>query len=114
MKRLIATFKLWRYIYKNVELLKVIEQLGKFLNGTHEKQQPMVTRIALINMGDGNRIGDFISLWAGIGEISPIERIRHLKAQNEELLKLLKIAKEGNLSKEQKELIEMTINVFEM
>jgi len=73
----------------------------------------MATKIVFVNMAEGKKIGDFVSLWAGVGEASPIERAMQLKAQNTELKRLLEIAKHGNLSNDNKELIELTLKTFE-
>ena len=61
-------------------------------------------------MGDGTKLEDFVSLWCGIGESSPIERARHLKAQNDELKRLLEmINKEVQLSPDLSEQINLTL-----
>lgn len=113
MKKLIQTFKTINLLRKNAGLLNVVQGIFDFVNETHKEQKPMVSKIVLLNMRNGEKIGDFVSLWAGIGESSPIERARHLKAQNEELKRLLRIAKEGNLSDDNKELIETTLRIFD-
>jgi len=113
MKTIIQVFKLFRLMYKNMGLFKIVEDIFKFIEITHEKQIPMVSKIALINTRDGTRYDDFVSLWAGIGECSPIERAKHLKAQNDELKRLLRIASSGVLSKDDKELIDLTLKIFD-
>jgi hypothetical protein len=113
MKKIINVFKLFKLMYSNMGLFKVVEDIFKFVETTHEKQIPMVSKIALINTRDGTQFSDFVSLWAGIGECSPIERAKHLKAQNDELKRLLKIASKGLISKEDKELIDLTLKILD-
>jgi len=113
MKKMIEVYRLFKMLYKNMGLFKVVEDIFKFVETTHKEQKPMVTKIVLIDMNDGTKIGDFVSLWAGIGECSPIERAGQLKAQNEELKRLLRIAKEGSISKDDYELINLTLKIFD-
>lgn len=93
-------------------IFKALEDTFKFVELTHKEQKPMVTKIVLVNMKDGAHFGDFVSLWAGIGEANPIDRCSHLKSQNNELKRLLKIASEGKISDEDKQLIELTLKHF--
>jgi len=113
MKTLINTIKAWNTIRKYPAIFKVVEDIFKFVEKVHKEERPMVTKIVLLNMADGTKLGDFVSLWAGIGEASPIERCNHLKAQNEELKRLLILAKDGNLSNDDKQMIEVTLKYFE-
>jgi hypothetical protein len=113
MKTLINTLKAWNTIRKYPAIFKVVEDIFKFVEKVHTEERPMVTKIVLLNMADGTKLGDFVSLWAGIGEANPIERCSHLKAQNEELKRLLILAKSGTLSDEDKELVEITLRYFE-
>lgn len=93
-------------------IFKALEDTFKFVELTHKEQRPMVTKIVLVNMKDGTNYGDFVSLWAGIGEANPIDRCSHLKSQNTELQRLLKIAVNGNISDEDKRLMELTLKHF--
>ena len=113
MKKLIDTWRTFKILRKNAHLFKVVEDIFKFVETTHEKQVPMVTKVVLLNMGTGEKIEDFVSLWAGIGMCSPIERATQLKAQNTELKRLLKITKGGGISKEDYDLIELTLKTFD-
>ena len=113
MKKLIEIWKIFKIIRRNSHLFKVVEDIFKFVETTHEKQAPMVTKIVLLNMGTGEKIEDFVSLWAGIGMCSPIERASQLKAQNIELKRLLNLAKGGVISKEDYDLIELTLKIFD-
>jgi hypothetical protein len=113
MKTLINTLRVWNTIRKYPAIFKVVEDIFKFVERVHKEKRPMVTKIVLLNMTDGTKLDDFVSLWAGIGEASPIERCSHLKAQNEELKRLLILASSGNLSNEDKQMIEITLKYFE-
>ena len=113
MKKLIGLWKTWKILRNNAGIFKVVEDIFKFVETTHKEQKPMVTNIVLLNMGTGEKYGDFVSIWAGIGDANPIERAKHLKAQNIELKRLLNLAKEGNLSDDDKQLIELTLRIFE-
>lgn len=113
MKKLIELWKTYKIIRKNSHLFKIVEDIFKFVETTHEKQIPLVTKIVLLNMGTGEKIEDFVSLWAGIGMCNPIERATQLKAQNIELKRLLKTAKGGGISKEDYDLIELTLKIFD-
>lgn len=114
MKKIIGLWKTWKILRNNAGIFKVVEDIFKFVETTHQEQKPMVTKIVLLNMGTGEKYGDFVSLWAGIGEASPIEIAKQLKAQNIELKRLLILAKEGNLSDDDKQLIEITLRIFDL
>ena len=113
MKNLINIWRLFTTLRKNAHLFKVVEDIFKFVETTHEKQVPMVTKIVLLNMDKGEKIEDFVSLWAGIGMCNPIERACQLKAQNIELKRLLNLAKGGGISKSDYDLIELTLKMFD-
>jgi len=110
---MIKLFKTYMLLRKNAGIFKVVEDIFKFVETTHKEQKPMVTKIVLINMANGEKVGDFVSLWAGIGECNPIARVEQLKAQNTELKRLLTIAKNGSVSDDDKQLIELTLRVFD-
>jgi hypothetical protein len=99
MKKYIAAFKLFNKIRNNSALFEAIGGINELLERTHKEQRPMYQEIALINMGDGTKLGDFIKLWAGIGEANPIDRAISLKTQNNELMRLLKLVDEDKLNK---------------
>lgn len=113
IKKIINSVRCWNAIRKHPALFKVVENIFKFVETVHNEQRPMVTKIVLLNMADGTKISDFVSLWAGIGEASPIERCGHLKAQNIELKRLLTLASTGDLTDDDKKLIEITLKIFE-
>ncbi len=100
-------------VKKNYHVFKIVEDIFKFVELTHKSQKPMVTKIVNVNMRDGMVVSDFVSLWAGIGDANPIERAKQLKAQNVELKRLLTIAKEGNISADDKNLMDVTLNIFD-
>jgi hypothetical protein len=112
IKNTINALKVFKLIANNPAIFKVVGDIFKFVEKTQEEGRPMVTKIVLANMGDGTHLCDFVSLWAGVGETNPIERAKQLKAQNTELMRLLTIAKNGNVSKENIELIDLTLNHF--
>lgn len=112
MKTIISIWKLYRLFRKKPGLLKVVEDIFKFLETSHKEQKPMVCKIALINMADGKQIGDFISLWAGLGESSPIERVRVLKGLNSQFLSILETVKESINDLDHRELVDFTLEVY--
>ena len=112
-KNLHNTFKIWNSVKKHPTMFSVVNDIYEFVNKVHKEQRPLVTKIVLLNMADGTLIDDFVSLWAGIGDCSPIERAKQLKAQNIELKRLLELAKNGTLTNEDKELIELTLQIFD-
>ena len=111
--KLFETIKNYNTVRKNGHFLKIVADIFKFVETTHKEHKPMTCEIALINVGNEMKIGSFVSLWAGIGKASPIERCQHLKAQNIELIRLLRIAREGDLSEENKICIDVTIKCFD-
>jgi len=112
MKIIINTIKIIQLMRKSPWVFKALEATFKFVELTHKEQRPMVTKIVLVNMKDGTHYKDFVSLWAGIGEANPIDRCSHLKSQNEELKRLVKKAIEGNISVEDRQLMELTLKHF--
>jgi hypothetical protein len=113
MKKLIRLWKTWKILSNNAGIFSIVADIFKFVETTHKEQTPMVTKIVLLNMGNGEKISDFVSLWAGIGDCSPIERAGQLKSQNVELKRLLQLAKDGNLTDDNKQLIELTLKIFD-
>jgi len=113
IKSIVNFFKAWRIVKNNPNIFKVVEDIFKFVERTHEEQKPMACEIVLLNMKDGTKISDFVSLWAGVGFANPLERAKQLKAQNVELKRLLTIAKEGNICAEDKNLMDVTLNIFD-
>lgn len=112
MKKIIGLWRTWKILRNNAGIFKVVEDIFKFVDTAHKDQKPMVSKISVLNMANGEKISDFVSLWAGIGDTSPIERCAHLKAQNTELKRLLEMAKDGNLTADDKQLIELTLKHF--
>lgn len=108
-------FKNIKILIKHSWILKITADIFKFVETTHESQKPMVCNIAIVNMKDGTKYSDFVSLWAGIGEANPIDRAKQLKNQTTELKRLLKIAlqKGENMSDDEKKEINYVLNVFE-
>jgi hypothetical protein len=115
MKNLITAFKAFQVIRKNGAILTMMTELINFVTRVSDECKPMLCKIALVNTKDGTKLCDFVSLWAGIGEANPIERIRALKAQNDEYQRQLKLISEKYpLSTEDKEMIETTIKYFNL
>lgn len=90
MSKLIAVWKTFNLIRKNAGMLKIVEDVFLFAKKAHEEGKPMLCRIAFVNMKDNSTVGDFISLWAGIGDANPIERCRQLRAQRAAIEEVLK------------------------
>ena len=113
MKKLIDLWKTYNLLRNNAGIFKVVTDIFKFLEKVHIEQKPMLCQIAIVNMDKGNKIEDFISLWAGMGESNPIERVRFLKAQNTELKRLLKLSMESDLTDFSKKEIDSALRLFE-
>lgn len=109
----ISMIKLSYWLRNKPGLMKITKDIFKFVETTHANQCPMVSEIALINCKDGTKIGDFVSLWAGIGESNPIERVKHLRAQNMALKKMLHLAITEELTEARKKELKMTMDLFE-
>lgn len=109
----IELYKLFLNMRRNHALLKVVDDVFKFAATASKQGKPMVSRIALLNIGDGTQLKDFISLWAGIGEASPIERVRHLKAQNVALIEVFEtFVQQEALSEDDKKQAKLLIQWF--
>ena len=86
-------------MYNNSNISKswfeIVRNIVDFCTEANDNKRAIITKIAMIDFSKEKVIGDFdmVSLWAGIGDTSPIERCRHLKAQNDELKRLLTICK---------------------
>jgi hypothetical protein len=68
-----------------------MQGLMDFIKLVEKEQKPMYTQIALIDNRTNENMFSLVSLWAGIGDANPIDRCKHLKAQNTELIRLLKL-----------------------
>lgn len=97
---------------KHPGIFKLIAELFEFAKKTHEEQKPMVTRLTILKMNDDGKYPDYVSLWAGVGEDNPIQRIEALKAQTEELKRLLSHTRKGELSEGDKLLIDTVLKHF--
>lgn len=105
IKELIVFFKIWQEVKQSPAIFKVVYDLFKFVETTHEAKKPLVTEIAIFNMADGTKISDFVSIWAGIGDDNPVKRIAKLKLQNAELKMWLVVAMDDKLDEEAKQRI---------
>jgi hypothetical protein len=114
MKNIISAWKTFVLLVKYPNLSVVVKGVFELIKITHEKQIPMIQHIAMLNMKDGNKIGDLVTLWAGTGDSNLIHRAETLKAQNTELKRLLKLATDKNnvLNDEDRDLIALTIKHF--
>lgn len=70
--------------------LKLIEDIFKFAKQTAEEGRPRLCKIALINVGDENKMQDFVTLWAGAHDGNPLERIETLVHQRDALKEVIK------------------------
>lgn len=79
----------------HVAWYKVVENIMKMAVDVQQHKKPMLTKIAVMDLSKEKIIGDFdvVSIWAGVGESNPIERIKHLRAQNNAMKEVLKLCK---------------------
>lgn len=113
IKELIEVYRIWKVLNKSQSIFIMVERIFKFIQETHDQKKPMVTEIALVNMANGTKVSDFVSLWAGIGDANPIKRVSHLKAQNIELKRLLELSSNGLITEEDKKQIEIVLRYFD-
>lgn len=99
MKKVLNYFRLIKMLNKaNIHYAwyKILENIMNFAVDVQQHGKPMLTKIAAVDMTDENpKLNiDIVSIWAGVGDANPIERISHLKAQNNELKRLLEICRD--------------------
>ena len=120
MKGLFEAWHAYKELKKMHHLLPIVKGLFEFCELAHKEQKPMYTKVVLLNMADKDKVlggkevlGDFVSLWAGVGDANPIERCKGLKAQNVELKRLLVLARNGELKEDDMQHVDMVLKVFE-
>lgn len=113
MKTLFEMLRFLKIARTKPGALKLTAIVLKFIETAHKEQRPIAQKIGVINMDTGEEVDEFVTLWAGIGNASPIRRCTDLKAQNNELKRLLQLAKGGELTTETKQQIETALNYFD-
>lgn len=96
MKNFFNYFRLIKMLNKasiHLAWYKILQNIMDFATQVQQQGKPMLTKIAVVDMNTGESTFDIVSLWAGVGDANPIERSRHLKAQNQAMKDLLKVCK---------------------
>jgi hypothetical protein len=115
MKKIIEAYRVFQMLRKNINILKVVEDIFNFVKTTSREGQPMTCKIALFNTADGTKVSDFVSLWAGIGESNPVDRVMQLRRQKDELQHCLKYLLDNyTISDVDRKQIELTIKYFNL
>lgn len=115
MRNIFEAWKAFQLIRKKAALLKVVEDVFVFAQTTSREGKPMTCKIALLNTADGTKITDFVSLWAGIGESNPIDRVMQLRKQRDELEHVCKyLLKNYPVSEQDRKEIEYTLKCFNL
>lgn len=89
IKNFIYVWKILKTGVHTVGFYKVMESIMKFANDVKINGKPMMTKIAVMDLNTGQEMFDVVSLWAGCGDANPIERIGHLRSQNNAMKELL-------------------------
>jgi len=55
--KILQTIKSFNTIRKHGAILKVVEDIFNFVYETHKQQKPMLTKVVLLNMRDGTKLG---------------------------------------------------------
>lgn len=115
---LISYFKLIR-LFNNakfhLEWYQILEKIIQMIKDTHEKQQPLMTKICITDCSEKEPSSlDLVSLWACTGENNPADRSQHLKAQNEELKKIIFRIKDSEIIQDKNLIsdIDMALKYF--
>jgi hypothetical protein len=112
--KIFKEFKIYRQLSKTPPaLVQLMTDVLDFINKVHKEGKPMISEIAMIDIGTNKKVCDMVTLWAGVGDANPLKRCAALKAQTEELKRLLKIATEGNLSESDKINIKLVLDCFD-
>ena len=115
MRKIIEAYRVFQMLRKNMNILKVVEDIFNFVQTTSREGKPMTCKIALLNTADGTKVSDFVSLWAGIGESNPVDRVMQLRRQKEELQHCLKYLLDNYAIKDaDRKEIELTIKYFNL
>lgn len=98
MKVILNYIRLFNFIRKNGHLVEILVRIVEMANKVHSEHKPIVSEVAVINMKDGTKLSDFVSLWAGFGDGNPVTRCSHLKAQTTALKEqLARVVKEHDI-----------------
>ena len=135
IKRLVACYKAmdgienpkevsdsFKLLESHANMLKVTEGIFNFINEVHQTQKPMTSGIELTciatldcSKNDKPIDLDIVSLWAGIGNSNPINRIKEVIAQRDVYkLMLRKRLDSGVISEMERAEIEITIHAIEL
>ena len=112
MKKLIALYKAAKFIRDNKKPMEVLLTIKNLAKEVENEKKPKFQNI--MKIGPDGFVYNYMSVWIGIGEITPIDRIAHLRNQNTEYKRLLQETLNTELPKELKDQIESTIRVFEL
>ena len=111
-----------KLLESHANVLKVTQGIFDFINEVHKNQKPMISGIelkciAIANCSENDKPIDLdiVSLWAGIGNSNPINRIKEVIAQRDAYkLMLRKCLDSGDISEMERTEIEITIRAIEM
>lgn len=114
--------KFFELMRTNYSILKVTQGLLDFIKEVHEEKRPMTSAIklkciAIANCSENDKPSDLdiVSLWAGIGNSNPINRIKEVISQRDVYkLMLLKCLDSGVISEMERTEIEITIRAIEL
>jgi hypothetical protein len=98
-------------IMQYAEVSALNKQLFDFLKETADSKVPMMTKLATVTIDDMPGT-DVVNLWAAVGQDNPLDRIRVLKSQCDELKRLLELAISTDLSEIEKREINVAIKHF--
>jgi hypothetical protein len=111
-----------KLLESHANVLKVTQGIFDFINEVHKTQKPMISGIelkciAIANCSENDKPIDLdlVSLWAGIGNSNPINRIKEVIAQRDVYkLMLRKCLDSQAISEMERTEIEITIRAIEM
>lgn len=99
--------------YMQPGLLTFISDMFDFLVKVKNEGRPMMFQVGIVNTGDGSKIGDFINVWAGIGDANPIKRIEQLISQRDVLKQfIVSLSKNHQLSREEIANMKLLLNTI--
>lgn len=110
-----------KIVSENSHWIQLTKGIIDFVVKVHEEQKPMtsglqLTCIANVDCSKDEKTTelDFVSLWAGIGNSNPIERLKQVVNQRDAYKTMLKKVLEKDISEKEREEIEMTIYALEL
>ena len=110
--RTIRAIKIFLKVRKQPALFKLVSDIFSFIEKVANEGKPMMCKIANIDTSTGEK-DVLVSLWAGIGDVNPIDRLGVLKTQNVALQDLLKrVMEDGNIDESLKNNIMIAITHF--